>query len=183
MTILHARLNLASALTAMALLAAMPAASWSAEQPKTDAATTKVDKATFVNTAASAGKFEIDSSKLALDKATSKDVKKFARLMIKDHTKAAKQLMAIVKKEGDTPPPDTLAPADADAMKQLNAASAADFEKTYVSLQTKAHMDAVALFKNYSADPDDKRLGRFAKKTLPTLEMHLDHVKKLSATQ
>lgn len=181
MTILLTKLNLASALTAVALLAATPAASWAAEQPKTDAAMTKVDKMTFVNTAASAGKFEIDSSKLALDKATSKDVKKFARMMIKDHTRAAKRLMAIVKKEGDTPPPDTLAPADADAMKQLNAASGADFDKTYVSLQEKAHMDAVTLFKNYSTDADDKRLGKFAKKTLPTLEMHLDHVKKLSA--
>jgi putative membrane protein len=177
------KLNLASALTAIALLAGAPAVSWSTEQPKTDTAMTKVDKTTFVNTAASAGKFEIDSSKLALDKATSNDVKTFARMMIKDHTKAGKRLMAIVKKEGGMPPSETLAPADADAMKQLNAASGADFDKTYVSLQEKAHMDAVALFKNYSADPDDKRLGRFAKRTLPTLEMHLDHVKKLSATQ
>jgi putative membrane protein len=103
--------------------------------------------------------------------------------MVKDHTKAAKQLMNIIKKEGDTPPADALAPKDAETMKQLQAASGADFDKAYVSAQQKAHMDAVALFKNYSDNPDDKRLGRFAKKTLPTLEMHLDHAKKLTASQ
>jgi putative membrane protein len=183
MTILLKKLNLAAAVTAAALIAAVPAAGWTAQQPSTDATMTKVDKATFVSTAAAAGKFEIDSSKLALDKATSKEVKKFARQMVKDHTKAAKQLMNIIKKEGDTPPADALAPKDAETMKQLQAASGADFDKAYVSAQQKAHMDAVALFKNYSDNPDDKRLGRFAKKTLPTLEMHLDHAKKLTASQ
>jgi len=183
MTISLRTFNLAAAMTAAALIASVPAASWSAEHASTDATMAKVDKATFVSTAAAAGTFEIDSSKLALDKATSKEVKKFARQMIKDHTKAARQLTNIVKKEGDAPPADALAPKDAEAMKQLEAASGADFDKAYVGIQEKAHMEAVALFKNYSANPDDKRLGRFAKKTLPTLEEHLDHVKQLTASQ
>jgi putative membrane protein len=183
MSILLKKFSLAAAITAAALFAGMPVSGWSAEEPAASVTMTKVDKATFVSTAAAAGKFEIDSSKLALDKATSKEVKKFARQMIKDHTKAARQLTNIVKKEGDTPPADTLAPKDAEAMKQLEAATGADFDKAYVSIQEKAHMEAVALFKNYSANPDDKRLGRFAKKTLPTLEMHLEHVKQLSASQ
>jgi len=179
----HNKLTLAAAVAAATLFAAIPAAGWSAQQPSTDATMTKIDKATFVSTAAAAGKFEIDSSKLALDKAVSPDVKKFARQMIKDHTRAARRLMNIVKKEGDTPPADALAPKDEETMKQLQAASGAEFDKTYVGAQEKAHMDAVALFKSYSDSPDDKRLGRFAKKTLPTLEMHLDHVKKLTASQ
>jgi putative membrane protein len=49
-----------------------------------------MDKATFVRAVGGATAFEIDSSKLAVEKATSKDVKKFARQMIKDHTKAGK---------------------------------------------------------------------------------------------
>src|SRR4051812_10533704 len=113
MTILLTKLNLASALTAVALLAATPAASWAAEQPKTDAAMTKVDKMPSVNRAAGAVNSKIDSPKRALDRGESKDVKKSARMMIKDPTKAPKRLMAIVKRGGDPPPPDTLAPADA----------------------------------------------------------------------
>lgn len=189
MTIPARKSNLAAGLAAIALLAMAPSLVVAAEQPKAaDAAQsetnmTKVDKATFVSTVASAGKFEIDSSKLALDKAKSKDVKAFARMMIKDHTKAGKRLSAIVKKEGMAAPSDMLSPQDDAAMKQLTSASDADFEKTYVDLQTKAHRDAVALFKSYAANADDKPLGRFARKTLPTLEMHLDHVQKLTASQ
>lgn len=183
MTIPSKKWTFATALAAVALIAAAPVASLSAEQTKPAAMKSKVDKATFVSTVASAGKFEIDSSKLALDKATSKDVKKFARQMIRDHTKAGKRLASALKKEGGAAPPDTLSPKDAEAMKQLNAASGTEFEKIYISLQENAHMDAVALFKTYAADPDDKMIGRFAKNTLPTLEMHLEHVKRLTASQ
>jgi len=190
MTIPARKWNLATALTAVALIAAAPAVGLAAQQTTTatdtaqsDTTAAKVDKAMFVSTVASAGKFEIDSSKLALDKVKSKEVKAFARMMIKDHTKAAKRLMALVKKEGMEAPADTLSPGDDAAMKRLTSASDADFEKTYIELQTKGHQDAVALFKNYSANPDDKRLGNFAKKTLPTLEMHLEHVQKLTASQ
>lgn len=183
------KLTLTSALAATALVFAVPGLAPAAEQPKTaamtqpDATMAKVDKTTFASTAASAGKLEIDSSKLALDKAKSKDVKAFARMMIKDHTKAGKRLAAILKKNGDPAPADMLSTKDAEAMQQLTSASDADFEKAYIALQTKAHEDAVALFKSYSSDPDNKRLGRFAKNTLPTLEMHLQHAKQLAATQ
>jgi putative membrane protein len=189
MTIPFKKWNFAAALTAVVLVAAVPGFSPAAEQPKavdaakTDATMAKIDKDSFVSTVASAGKFEIDSSKLALDKAKSKDVKMFARMMIKDHTKAGKRLAAILKKEDAMAPADTLSPQDDAAMKQLTSASDADFEKTYVTLQTKAHQDAVALFKSYSADPDDKKLGRFAKNTLPTLEKHLQHVQALTVSQ
>ena len=42
----------------------------------------------------------------------------------------------------------------------------------------KAHAEAVMLFSDYSRDGKDKALKRFAKETLPTLEMHK---KKISA--
>jgi putative membrane protein len=74
-----------------------------------------------------------------------------------------------------------LAPKQADAMKVLSAASGADFETAYITLQTNAHMEAVALFRTYSGHPDDKKVGKFAEQTLPILEMHLDHVKMLVA--
>lgn len=175
---------LSAILISVAMTGAAVAATKDVAKPDTAMATTAVDKATFVKTVGNAGTFEIESSKLALQKASSADVKKFAEEMIKDHTKAGKRLTAILKKKGETAPPDTLAPKDADAMTKLNAASGAEFDKTYISLQESAHTDAVALFKNYIANPDDKRLGKFAKNTLPTIEMHLEHAKKLAtATQ
>lgn len=140
----------------------------------------QVDKPSFVKMAGSANMFEIESSKLALQKSASDDVKQFARKMIDDHTKAGEKLTAILKEEGDAPPPTTLDPKHADAMKLL-AAAGKDFDAAYIGLQHGAHMEAVMLFRTYAGKPDDKKVGDFAAETLPTLEMHLEHVKKLVA--
>jgi putative membrane protein len=139
----------------------------------------QVDKATFVKMVSSSNKFEIDSSKLAVDKAASAEVKAFAEQMIADHTKAGEEFMATLKKEGQQPAAE-LTPKHSDQLKQLEGTGDQDFDATYVSLQEAAHVEAVDLFRTYSEKPDDPALGEFAKKTLPTLEMHLEHVKKLA---
>lgn len=143
-------------------------------------ATMMVDKASFAEQAASANMFEIESSKLAKKHAKSKDVKHFAEMMIEDHTKAGKRFEEAAEKDGLMPAMKLSAKHEA-ALQELEAANGADFDKAYITAQTQAHMEAVTLFKNYSENPDDKALGAFAKKTLPTLEKHLEHVQKLGS--
>ncbi len=139
-----------------------------------------LDKASFAEQAASANMFEIESSKLAKKHAKSKDVKHFAEMMIEDHTKAGKRFEEAAEKGGLTPAKKLSAKHEA-ALQELEAANGADFDRAYITAQTQAHMEAVTLFKNYSENPDDKALGAFAKKTLPTLEKHLEHVQKLGS--
>lgn len=139
------------------------------------------DKNTWVKAVASSNMFEIESSKLALQKSKSDDVKKFAQIMFDDHTKAGEKLMAVLKKDGGAAPPKELAPKHAAAMKLLGSLEGQDFDMAYLSLQHAGHMEAVMAFRTYAATPDDKALGAFAKETLPILEMHLDHVKMLAA--
>jgi putative membrane protein len=170
--------TLGAAMAAILLATAMPITGQTAGQ-NTSTPMANLDKSTFVKTVGAAGAFEIESSKLALQKAGSKDVKKFARQMVRDHTKAGKELTRVLKKEGETPPPAMLAPKDAETMKKLRATSGKDFEAAYVSAQHDAHEEAVSLFKAYSENPDDEGVGAFAKKTLPTLEEHLKHVNML----
>lgn len=157
------------------------AATRDAKEVDTAIAVQQFDKTTWVKAVSSANMFEIESSKLALQKSKSDEVKKFAQMMIDDHTKAGVKLSAVLKKDGDAAPPKELAPKHAAAMKMLGSLDGADFDAAYVSLQHAGHMEAVAAFRTYAAKPDDKALGAFAKETLPTLEMHLDHVKMLAA--
>ena len=137
----------------------------------------------FVKTAAVAGQFEIESSKLALEKSTDKDIKQFAQKMIDEHTNAANKLKATVQASGvDT----NLVTTDLDSkhqkiMNNLQEAKGDDFDKEYIEAQKDAHKDAVSLFSKYSTSGDDKPLQDFAKQTLPTLEKHQDHVKELKA--
>ena len=57
---------------------------------------------------------------------------------------------------------------------------ASDFDAAYVNAQLMAHQEAVALFTSYSSSGDVPQLASFAAQTLPTLQMHLDHVQSLS---
>ena len=52
--------------------------------------------ADFLNKAAVGNKFEIESSRLALDKSKSEAVRTFANMMIKDHGEAAVKMKAAV---------------------------------------------------------------------------------------
>ena len=71
---------------AFAMAQAMPAQQ---ESP----AAMPTEKAEFTKMAGSSNEFEIESSRLAVEQASSADVKAFARQMIEDHTKAGKAMM------------------------------------------------------------------------------------------
>jgi putative membrane protein len=134
----------------------------------------------FVTKASIAGRFEIESSKLALTKSSNPDVKAFAQQMIDDHTQASQDL-AVAAKPSGAQPADALDDKHQKKLDKLNDLSGKKFDKEYISCQTKAHKKAVSLFSDYAKSGDDASLKDFASKTLPTLQGHLDHVKKLKA--
>ena len=163
----------------VAALGGTPLMAEDAQPANTAIAVMQFDKATWVKTVASANMFEIESSKLALEKSSSPDLKGFAQQMVDDHTKAGEKLGEVLKKQGGMEPPEELAPKHAAAIELLKKAEGKDFDAAYISLQHGAHMEAVSIFATYAAKPDDPALGAFAKQTLPTLEKHLAHVKMM----
>ncbi len=170
--LIPATLMLISLLTPAAAMAAMP------KSADTAAAPMNVDKASFVKVVTSANAFEIESSKLAEEKAKDGDVKEFAKQMIADHIKAAEGLKKAAKL-GDEPP--MLAPKHAAMLETLKGASDQDFQALYIEMQTVAHMEAVTMFATYAKGGDDAAIKAFAAETLPKLEMHEMHVMKLVA--
>lgn len=133
----------------------------------------------FADKAGVANMFEIESSKVALEKATSDDVKNFAQKMIDDHTKAGDDMKAAADSQGGITVPTELDDAHQQMLDQLNNASGDDFDQTYIQMQTDAHKQAVALFDAYSKNGEDGALKDFAAKTLPTLQQHYDMVQQL----
>jgi putative membrane protein len=127
--------------------------------------------ADFVTTAASAGLFEVESSKLALQKSQDQTVKDFAQRMIDDHTKAADRLKAIATQK-NIPVPTEMLPqhkAQLDMLKNLNGTA---FDRAYHDAQVRAHDEAVSLFDRASKSLSDNDLKSFASDTLPTLKDH-----------
>lgn len=134
----------------------------------------------FVTAAAMSDMFEIESSKLALTKATSPAVKKYAQQMIDDHTKTTAQLKKIIA-DGKLAivPPTQLDNRRQGMIDNLKAATGAAFDEAYVDQQEAAHKEAVTLMNSYVDDGDNAALKQFAQATAPKIQMHHDMAEKL----
>ena len=65
------------------------------------------------------------------------------------------------------------------SLQVLEASSSGDFALLYSDMQFSAHKEAVALFMTFEKGGDNATVQGFAARTLPTLAMHLMHVKAM----
>ncbi|MBB3590778.1 putative membrane protein [Rhizobium sp. BK529] len=134
----------------------------------------------FVAEAATSDMFEIESSKLAIERADA-PTKAFAEQMVKDHQKTTEELKALVSggKVNATIPP-TMTSGQQSMLDKLKSLQGDDFTKQYHSDQEDAHEDAVDLFKRYGDEGENAELKAWAAKTRPALEHHLQMAKDLN---
>ncbi|CCV05642.1 Outer membrane protein-like protein [Mesorhizobium metallidurans STM 2683] len=135
----------------------------------------------FVDKAAVGAKFEVDSSKIAQDKAHDQSVKDFAQKMIQDHGAANAKLEAVAAAQKLKVPAE-LDTKHKDDLERLQNADA-PVDQPYVEMQRSAHADAVKLFEIYARDGDTASLKTFAQENLPTLKMHQEMIEKIAATK
>ncbi|CAN5143285.1 DUF4142 domain-containing protein [soil metagenome] len=136
------------------------------------------DDAKFATTAANGGMAEVELGKLAMQKTTNPKIRDFATMMVKDHGKANDELMAIAKTKNITLP----AAIDADHQKKvddLNKMTGKDFDKNYVDAMVDGHKKTLDLMNDEAKDGKDAELRSFAAKVAPTVQMHLDAIKKI----
>lgn len=127
----------------------------------------------FATMAAQGGIAEVQMAQLAQQKATSKDVQKYAKQMIKDHTKANNNLMKIAAKKQMTLPTTPNA-EQMQMMSQLQQASGAEFDRMYIQMAgIDSHQKMQGLFQSEISGGTDADLKSFASKTLPTVQKHL----------
>ncbi|ANT53283.1 DUF4142 domain-containing protein [Mesorhizobium amorphae] len=161
------RLLVASLATATAMTFALPAFAADSAQD-------------FVDKAAVGGMFEVDSSKIAEDKAQDKGVKDFAQKMIDDHGAANAKLETIAGEQKLKLPTELDAKHKTDLDTLQNSKDPVD--GSYVQMQRDAHSDAVKLFESYAKDGDNAQLKTFAQETVPTLKMHQEMIEKIATT-
>jgi putative membrane protein len=149
---------------------------------QTAAKTAQVSAAdkTFASEAAIGGMTEVALGQLAVQKASSADVKQFGQQMVTDHTQANQELMALAKQHGMVLPTtiDAKHQAMVEKMKGLNGAA---FDSAYVKEMVQDHEKDVAAFQKQASSGTDPALKAFAQKYLPILQKHKDMVKALSA--
>ena len=151
-----------------------------ADTAKKDSSAAAVDKndAKFAVAAANGGMAEVELGTLAQQKAVNQKVKDFGAMMVTDHSKANDELKALAKSKGITLP-DSIDSKEQQVKSDLSAKSGADFDKAYVSNMIDDHKEDIKEFEDATKNLKDPDLKAFAVKTLPTLKMHLDAVRKI----
>ena len=173
-----AAMGLAALLAAAPAVTALGQANTTAAQPTAPAAAV-TDPQQFADMAASSNMFEIQSSELALEMSQNEEVRAFAEQMIADHTLAGEDMMEAAELDGITPPSEM----NEQHQSQYDALASADeaaFDQGYIEAQVMAHEEAVGLFEGFSTEGEESAMRDFAVQTLPTLQMHLEHVREMS---
>lgn len=137
----------------------------------------------FLQLAIDSGAKELQLSERARQKAQSAAVKAFAKLMVEDHSKSNRELLAVNEKllRGGGVPYKRVSSAVRKDVKQLDTLSGADFDRRYMEIMVEDHKANVALFERQAKRGRDAELKTLAQKLLPTLRRHLQMAREIAA--
>jgi putative membrane protein len=143
-------------------------------------ANTATQEESFWTIAADGGMAEVEMGKLASQKAQNAEVKKFAQMMVAEHTKANNELKSVAAKQKIALPTE-IGPRHRSTIDELNRLNGSDFDREYVQAMVDDHEADVQLFEDQAEDDSDQQAKAFAAKTLPVLKKHLDAIKAIQA--
>lgn len=151
-----------------------------ASSTSASSATTNNPDQQFINDAAKGNRAEIELGKMVVEKAKDPNVKRFAQMMVDDHTKALNQLQQVASKSNITLPDGI--PDDAkDLQDKLSSESGKQLEKDYMDGMVQDHQKDVQDFQQASQNLKDKDVKMWATKTLPTLQKHLKAAQQIDS--
>lgn len=136
------------------------------------------DEQAFIQKAATSDQTEIMLSKLALERASSPQVKEFAQTMVTDHTKSTSLLQPIAADHGVNLP-ENPQPANNEKYQKLEKQSGAAFDKTYIEIMVEDHQDMLHAFETEAGQATDPKLKEFVSTVQPIVAHHLQMAKEL----
>ena len=133
-----------------------------------------------------ANQVDIDAGRLAAATTANAEVRKFAELMVTDHTGVNKAAVELVTRLGVTPQDSSTAQslkAGGDAnVAALKQAKGAAFDKAYVEHEVAYHQQVLdAIDKVLIPSAQNKELKDLITKVRPAIAAHLEHAKHLQA--
>jgi putative membrane protein len=126
---------------------------------------------------------EIDAAHLAMQKASSEEVRTFASRMLNEHTmmmQDTQQLAQRINVQPQTPAlASTAGKTHQETMEELRKLSGRDFDQAYLKYQIKMHEQAIDLVQDTAGSVDDLRLQQHLRQSRPSLDSHLTSVRAL----
>jgi putative membrane protein len=134
-----------------------------------------------------ANQVDIDAGKLAHETSTSADVKKFAQLMIDDHTAVNKSATELVTRLTVTPEENPISQSlkseGEKNVAQLKALKGMAFDKAYIDHEVAYHQEVIdAIDKTLIPDANNAELKALLVKVRPAFVSHLQHAKELQSS-
>lgn len=141
-----------------------------------------VDTQVYLNQATAADMFEIESSKLALERSNDPAVQALARQMIQDHTNASVKMKAASNALGLRSQVNSVGGQAAQQMLQLRNLSGKEFDRMYLQMQAQAHEQAYNIHSGYAAHGETPQLRTLASEMATLIQQHRSHLHQSSAT-
>ena len=133
----------------------------------------------FITDAASSNRFEVEISKVALQRVQDDQVKQFAQHLIDDHSQAEQQLMQVAQGMG-MKVPQKLDPVHQAKLDHMEHMQGKEFERHYVFGQVADHHKEVLEFGYQAANAEDHKVKQLASQMLPKLQQHLQMAERLA---
>jgi putative membrane protein len=141
------------------------------------------DTREYVQKAAMGDMFEVEASRVALMRAQSAEVKKFAQDMVDAHTRTSDDLKARLVRAGLIVELPTMLDAEHQRkLDDLKAANGPAFDRLYVTQQKEAHEQALMVHRDYAMNGSVADLKALAADTVPKIEMHVKTASELQSS-
>jgi len=136
----------------------------------------------YVQKAAMGDMLEVESSRLALSRSATPEIKQLAQHMVDAHTMTSDELKARLARAGlIVELPAMLDDEHKKKVDDLKAANAREFDAKYIELQKEGHDEALNIHRDYAMNGTVADLKAFAADTVPKIEMHLKMVTDLQS--
>jgi putative membrane protein len=137
--------------------------------------------AQFVGFIQQANDFELDSSRLALQRSESEAIRAYAKRMTAERGEIA-LLLSKARSEarvGYVPTSSSVRPRHTAVLDRLHTLEGTEFDKAYASAQLAAQIEIVDQVEAYGRDGGNADLRRFAEQALPRLQAELEHARRI----
>jgi putative membrane protein len=139
--------------------------------------------ANVVDALTAANQGEVDYSQIGADKATNPSVKKYAQLMVKDHSAMLDAVKSLTTKLNLTPAAnDKVSDIQKENQKDitdLNAKTGKDFDKEFMEEQVDMHQETLDLLKDLDSRTTNPDLKAAIAEATPKVQAHLDQAKAI----
>lgn len=127
--------------------------------------------------------FELEMSRLAVEKSTAPDLQAYASKLVEQHLAVREELAGLAQAKGLTLP-NTLSAARQREIKRLQSLAGDEFDRQYFqAVGLRAHRQNIKLFGDASKRSQDADVKAWANKMMPAQEQHLSDARALPSAR